>query len=138
MREKMKIELQKLKEELKEKQEKFKRSMEIDLDSDYYERNAIADLIVISELKSQIKTLEYYLKVTPASENEYINIANERIETLIDELIDTKREVVGRGNCPYYDNEKRPCSEYGDNCTDCKEKTYENAKQELMEEYVIG
>lgn len=51
MREKMKIELQKLKEELQVKQEKFKRSMEIDLNSDYYERNAIADLTVMLELQ---------------------------------------------------------------------------------------
>lgn len=136
MREKMKIELQKLQEELKVKQEKFKRSMEIDLNSDYYERNAIADLIVMSELKSQIKILEYYLKTTPASVDENIKIANERIETLIDELIDAKKEVIGSGNCPYY-GEKRPCDEYGD-CTDCKEKTYENEKERLMTEYIIG
>lgn len=137
MREKMKIELQKLKEELQVKQEKFKRSMEIDLNSDYYERNAIADLTVMLELKSQIKTLEYYLKTTPTNVDENISIANNRIEHLIDELIDARKEAIGSGNCPYY-SEKRPCGKYGDNCTDCKEKTYENAKEEMMAEYIIG
>lgn len=137
MREKMKIELKKLKEELKVKQEKYKRGMEIDLDSDYYERNAIADLIVMSELKSQIKMLEYYLNTKPQNTDEKIKMANDRIETLIDELLDARKEALGSGNCPYY-GEKFPCGKYGDNCAECKEKTYENEKEELMTEYIIG
>lgn len=62
---------------------------------------------------------------------------DDRIECLINELIDARREALGKGNCPYY-GEHRPCEENNNNCDECKENYFEKMRTELMEEYKIG
>ena len=62
--------------------------------------------------------------------------ANENIEVLITELIDARKSVLGRGNCPYYGN-NRPCEENGNDCYECKDKYFGKMEEELLEEYIV-
>lgn len=77
---------------------------------------------------------EFVEKVTTEKDNTQVD---ERIECLIDELIDARREALGEGNCPYY-GENLPCEENKNNCYECKDKYFEEMRTELMEEYKVG
>ena len=61
--------------------------------------------------------------------------ANENIEILIGELIDARKEALGSGNCPYYNN--RPCEENGNDCYVCKDNYFGKMEEELLEEYIV-
>lgn len=77
---------------------------------------------------------EFVEKATTEKDNTQVD---ERIECLIDELIDARREALGEGNCPYY-GENLPCEENKNNCYECKDKYFEEMRTELMEEYKVG
>lgn len=62
---------------------------------------------------------------------------DDRIECLIDELVDARREALGEGNCPYY-GEHLLCEENNNNCDECKDNYFEKMRTELMEEYEVG
>lgn len=76
---------------------------------------------------------EFVEKVTADKEN---NEVDERIECLVNELTEARREVLGRG-CPYY-GENFPCEENNNNCNECKDNYFEKMKAELLEEYNVG
>lgn len=62
--------------------------------------------------------------------------ANENIVSLIDELIDTRKEALGN-YCPYggSGNPENDCEHI--NCSDCKEKYFENMRVRVLEEYIV-
>lgn len=62
--------------------------------------------------------------------------ANENIETLIEELVDARKEALGHGNCPYYTGQ-RPCEDNDNNCDLCKNNYYEEMRYELLKKYIV-
>ena len=60
------------------------------------------------------------------------DLANEHIELLIDELVDT-RESNNRGYCCHPD-ERNKCI---NDCETCKEEYFENMKENLREKYLV-
>ena len=60
------------------------------------------------------------------------DLANEHIELLIYELVDT-RESNNRGYCCHSD-ERNKCIH---DCETCKEKYFENMKENLREKYLV-
>lgn len=66
--------------------------------------------------------------------NEEQNKGN--VEDLIDELIDAKKELM-EGKCPYWNQNKRPCAEYGDDCSQCEDNYFTNMKQALLDKYIM-
>lgn len=63
--------------------------------------------------------------------------ANENIVSLIDELIDARKESLGRAYCPYggSGNPEKDCEHIS--CEDCKEKYFENMREQLLKEYIV-
>lgn len=62
--------------------------------------------------------------------------ANEAIAELIEDLIDTRKEVVGSGNCPkFYCGQS--CNSENQECEDCKEQFYNEMRDELLKQYSI-
>lgn len=59
--------------------------------------------------------------------------ANENIKTLIDELIEARKEALGAGNCPHYG----VCPTDAENCDACKTQYYTNMRDELLAEYIV-
>lgn len=60
--------------------------------------------------------------------------ANKNIEELIEELIEARREALGDGNFPH-------CgfcpTNNSDDCYKCKNRYYENMRNELLKEYIV-
>ena len=61
---------------------------------------------------------------------------DDRIGSLIDELIDVRREALRGGNCPYC-GKNCPCEENSYNCDECKDSYFEKMRAELIEEYKV-
>lgn len=63
--------------------------------------------------------------------------ANEHIEILIDELVDTKYSALGM-NCPYWNEKIRPCDNYDSDCSWCKEDWKAKETERLLAEYIVN
>lgn len=61
------------------------------------------------------------------------DLANEHIEILVEELVDTRREALGSGNCPHY----RKCPPNHGECHDCKWQYFEDMKRSLLKKYIV-
>lgn len=62
--------------------------------------------------------------------------ANENIELLIDELMDTKFSALGC-NCPYSYEKVRPYSNYDNDCEWCKEDWKAKETERLLVKYIV-
>ena len=63
--------------------------------------------------------------------------ANEHIQMLVEELVDTKLSHLGV-MCPYSKQKVRPCEKYDTDCAWCKEQWGEIEKQRLLQRYVVN
>lgn len=65
-----------------------------------------------------------------------IDKANEKIASLIDELIG-ERKCALRNRCPYGENgnPENDCEHIS--CEECAEKYFENMRERLLEEYIV-
>lgn len=63
--------------------------------------------------------------------------ANENIVSLIDELIDARKETLGNAYCPYggSGNPENNCEHIS--CNDCKGKYFDDMRERLLEEYIV-
>lgn len=76
-------------------------------------------------------------KANPVAADEHFNVdENNNIESLIEELIDARKASLGNCNCPYW-YKTRPCEEYGDDCSVCKEDYFSKMKDDLLEKYTV-
>lgn len=90
--------------------------------SDHYQENSTKDII---------KTISETL-----SEAELGSKANERIELLIEELVDARKLALGNGSCPYYSC-KRRCSENDISCEECTVQYFDEMKDELLRDNLL-
>ena len=90
--------------------------------SDRYQKNSTKDII---------KTISETL-----SEAELGSKANERIELLIEDLVDARKHALGNGSCPYYSC-KRRCSENDISCEECTVQYFDEMKDELLRDNLL-
>lgn len=115
------------------------------LKNDVYGMDMVADLDTAKELikmlvsdccrenstKDILKTVSETL-----SEAELGSKANERIELLIEELVDARKQALGNGSCPYYSC-KRRCSEEDISCEECTVQYFDEMKDELLKDNLL-
>lgn len=115
------------------------------LKNDVHGMDMVADLDTAKELikmlvsdrcrenstKDILKTVSETL-----SEAELGSKANERIELLIEELVDARKQALGNGICPYY-SRKRGCSEDDISCEECTVQYFDEMKDELLKDNLL-
>lgn len=70
------------------------------------------------------------------SEAELGSKANERIELLVEGVVDARKQALGNGNCPYYSC-KRRCSENDISCEECTVQYFDEMRDELLKDNLL-
>lgn len=115
------------------------------LKNDVHGMDMVADLDTAKELLKMLIsdrcrenfTKDIFKTVSETlSEAELGSKANERIELLVEGVVDARKQALGNGNCPYYSC-KRRCSEDDISCEECTVQYFDEMRDELLKDNLL-